>query len=260
MRRGAPGEGWTPLVPTAQPVVFASLWISPGLRLWTLVKRSKETVGGELLKLELAAGEPLWDAVTGREISSAAATLCPRGIGCFIAVRQGATGKDFAEFLAVQAATETKANWDASFPAEIRTRLKPVPATRAYPVAKLPAEMVAICCAAAPAIKSSARSGILAAAPARSLSRRKRRSPGPASTVARPSVFAARWICAEGSRHAARLFGLASGSEVAPASSRHPTKAGKMPALRGASPSSGHPFPLPNRKALPHARHRQEES
>jgi len=40
------GEGWTPLVPTLQQGVYASLWESEGLRLWTLVNRTDKAVEG----------------------------------------------------------------------------------------------------------------------------------------------------------------------------------------------------------------------
>ena len=53
------GEGWTPLVPTEQPGVYASLWEGDGLRLWTLVNREREAVDGPLLEGAVHAGRPL---------------------------------------------------------------------------------------------------------------------------------------------------------------------------------------------------------
>ncbi|MDH7502374.1 MAG: hypothetical protein QHJ82_06620, partial [Verrucomicrobiota bacterium] len=98
------GEGWTPLVPTLQPDVYASLWEWTGLRLWTLVNRSDRVVRGELLSASLRDGERVWDGVLGREAMTRhaggvvrphhgtievviAGELPPRGIGCFIAGR-----------------------------------------------------------------------------------------------------------------------------------------------------------------------------
>ena len=45
------GEGWTPLVPTEQSGLFASLWESDNLRLWTLVNRNEHSLEGPLLKV-----------------------------------------------------------------------------------------------------------------------------------------------------------------------------------------------------------------
>jgi formylglycine-generating enzyme required for sulfatase activity len=119
------GEGWTPLVPTEAPSVYASLWEGDGLRLWTLVNRSEEAVAGPLLRVPTVAGARCFDLIRGREVEGDArdgtvtlsGEIRPRGIGAFLAAGDDARGDDFAAFLAQQAALDTRADFDTSFPA-----------------------------------------------------------------------------------------------------------------------------------------------
>ena len=62
------GENWTPLVPTSQAGLFASLWEGHGLRLWTLVNRGNELVSGQLLEIEAQAGDDVFDLIKGEEL------------------------------------------------------------------------------------------------------------------------------------------------------------------------------------------------
>lgn len=127
------GEGWEPLVRTLAHRVYASLWKGPGVRLWTLVNRSSSEVSGGLLETELDSGERVWDLVTGSEIeftkrsdrfvAELRGMLRPRGIGCFLATRRAEIGSGFAKFLKRQRSLRLQENWDASFPAHVRTRL-----------------------------------------------------------------------------------------------------------------------------------------
>jgi formylglycine-generating enzyme required for sulfatase activity len=148
------GEGWTPLVATERQGVYASLWEGGGLRLWTLVNRGAEEVRGDLIRIQRKEGERIFDLVAGAEAASAASaesgeiavvsgTIRPRGIGCLVAGKLEALGKDFPEFLAGQAALRERTDWSTGFPAiraepvAARTVLLPEPE-------KLPEDMVAI--------------------------------------------------------------------------------------------------------------------
>ncbi len=59
------GDRWTPLVPTCQVGVYASLWQADGSRLWTLVNRRQEPVAGPLLEIEAQSGEEVFDVIRG---------------------------------------------------------------------------------------------------------------------------------------------------------------------------------------------------
>jgi formylglycine-generating enzyme required for sulfatase activity len=128
------GENWTPLVPTLQPDVHASLWEGPGLRLWTLVNRSRQERPGALLQVKPGEGEKVFDLIAGREIFpadessapfGARLSIPPRGIGCVLAATAAARGADFAGFLARQAALQARASVDTKFP-ERRVELRSV--------------------------------------------------------------------------------------------------------------------------------------
>lgn len=97
------GEHWTPLVATSQPGVYASLWESEGVRLWTLVNRSERAVDGELLPVEAAPSEQCFDLIAGREVSRPAGRLEARGIGGYAIARPGTLSSNFDGFLRRQA-------------------------------------------------------------------------------------------------------------------------------------------------------------
>lgn len=136
------GERWTPLVPTHQPDVYASLWEDAHVRLWTLVNRSERTVSGELLLVRLRDGERVWDGILGQEASlkgnprsprprkeaevSVVCKIPPRGIGCLIAGSPDAMGGDFGKFLRQQRNRFRRASWDTRFQTR-RTILRPPP-------------------------------------------------------------------------------------------------------------------------------------
>ena len=116
------GERWTPLVPTKQPDVYASLWASEGLRLWTLVNRSEREIGGPLLSADWQREERCFDLVAGAELKlevsgatmTFAGTIRPRGIGCFLAGTPGSLGDEFDKFLVGQKAVAARADWDTT--------------------------------------------------------------------------------------------------------------------------------------------------
>lgn len=129
-------EGWTPLVPTEQPGVYASLWESGGLRLWTLVNRTQKAVDGSLLKVFANAGERLFDLAAGtelpRQVGAASfafsARIGPRGIGCLLAAASSAhLGRDFKAFLERQAAVRAQASDDTTPPTTTTKITVPAP-------------------------------------------------------------------------------------------------------------------------------------
>lgn len=163
------GEQWTPLVPTEHPGVYASLWESPGRRLWTLVNRTPQPVEGPLLRLALdeGEGERVYDLIRGSlasvttgpestrktrthggpDLPASAASVAvtglipARGIGAFLAAEDRHLGADFGRFLRRQGRINTRASADTSFP--VRST---VPATpkRAMLHAALPPQMAGI--------------------------------------------------------------------------------------------------------------------
>jgi formylglycine-generating enzyme required for sulfatase activity len=143
------GEGWTPLVPTEQKDLYASLWEGPGLRLWTLVNRADHPVEGVLLRVAHDPSQECFDLITGRSHVAAVreesllmtGQVLPRGIGCFVAGTRAALDNGFSDFLARQAQLQASASFSTKFP-DRRVELRPVQATR-KPVA-VPDGMVEI--------------------------------------------------------------------------------------------------------------------
>ncbi len=127
------GEGWTPLVPTRHPEVFASLWQDGRARLWTLVNRSKRPIQGDLLEIALRPGERLFDLGTGAALESGRGhlSLPARGIGCLLAAAPDSLGRDFARFLTAQARQHRAADFDSNAFPERRTRLASPPTSKA---------------------------------------------------------------------------------------------------------------------------------
>ena len=143
------GEEWTPLVPTEQPGVYASLWEGGGLRLWTLVNRRKEGVTGVLLKVPARPGHRYFDLVAGREAAgktegetvALSGTIPPRGIGCYLSAADKDLGADFVQFLEQQSRLSARADFDASTP-QRETRLLPMAPATPHP--RVPEGMVEI--------------------------------------------------------------------------------------------------------------------
>ena len=143
------GENWTPLVPTSQPGLFASLWEGHGLRLWTLVNRGNKPVSGRLLEVEARAGEKVHDLIEGEELRPEPFAsrlrieghLPARGIGCFLAGKPAQLGRGFGVFLRRQRQVGARADFDASTPRR-NTRLVAVAPTARAPQA--PAGMVEV--------------------------------------------------------------------------------------------------------------------
>ncbi|MFB3788770.1 MAG: formylglycine-generating enzyme family protein [bacterium] len=143
------GEGWTPLVPTLAPGIYASLWESEGLQLWTLVNRSQNSYKGPLLQVESRGAGLVLDLIRGREArvdsrdgaTILSGTLGPRGIGCFVSGESTASGADFEAFLQGQAGLAARADFETVFPARETRR---VAVRKTAPVSTLPEGMVEI--------------------------------------------------------------------------------------------------------------------
>jgi formylglycine-generating enzyme required for sulfatase activity len=133
------GEGWTPLVPTQKTGVFASLWESSGLRLWTVVNRNAAAVDGAILRLPHAEGADYFDLIPGATAKTSAdgasltlsGTIPAHGIEAFLAGRSSDLGSDFGPFLASQRKLSETAGADTAFPA-LHTRLERVRRTSRF--------------------------------------------------------------------------------------------------------------------------------
>ncbi len=147
------GEDWTPLVPTENAHVYASLWQGDRLRLWTLVNRSAKPVEGTLLKVPHIGGDRYFDLVAGRQASRVEngyalldGRIAPRGIGAFVAGPGQALGTDFGAFLAGQEMVHRSADGSIT-PAIAEERLRPAEHTRRHRADEIPDGMVAIAAA-----------------------------------------------------------------------------------------------------------------
>ena len=136
------GEGWVPMADESLAEnVFASLWQSDDVRLWTLVNRSENSIEGDLLAIEKRDGEHFFDLIQGREVALKekngkaiwAGKISQRGIGCFIAGKPEVFGNDFQEFLFRQAEIFDKRNPDTEFP-EIRAKRVQIVRTKRYEI------------------------------------------------------------------------------------------------------------------------------
>jgi formylglycine-generating enzyme required for sulfatase activity len=133
------------------PEVYASLWENHGVRLWTLVNRSEQEVTGDVIKIEPASGERVFDLVAGaraktRRLGNGAqvsvfAQLGPKGIGCVLAAAPSSLGKDFQRWLDTQKGHHGQPRPDSISPEKI-TQLRPVARSRRCRTA--PSGMVAI--------------------------------------------------------------------------------------------------------------------
>jgi formylglycine-generating enzyme required for sulfatase activity len=143
------GEGWTPLVSTAQHGIYASLWEGNGLRLWTIANRLWSAVTGPLLEVPDQPGHGYFDLVAGRTAGLRrdgstvllSGEIAGRGVGCFLSGVDSALGDNFAEFLREQTQVNARAAAETVTP-RIETRLlSSVSATR---VNAVPAGMIEV--------------------------------------------------------------------------------------------------------------------
>lgn len=127
------GEGWIPMADKAPvPDVYANLWHDNGIRLWTLVNRSENSIEGEILHLKPNAGDAYFDLIQGIEIPAPdqqqqavlTGKLSPRGIGCILSAPPETLGSDFKTFLANQAEIYKASNYATEFPS-IKAKKRP---------------------------------------------------------------------------------------------------------------------------------------
>jgi formylglycine-generating enzyme required for sulfatase activity len=143
------GEGWTPLVKTLHPAIYASLWEDGHARLWTLVNEANETITGELLTIAWNEGDRIYDLIQGLPVQPQIvdgeavihAHIPARGLGAILVVQDEAA--DLRDFLARQAEIHARTNLDATPPPHVET-LRPAPVTNRYTPDNLPPNMVAI--------------------------------------------------------------------------------------------------------------------
>lgn len=118
------GEGWTPLVHTEAPHVYASLWEEEGLRLWTLVNRHDQPVSGLLLKVPAMEDAVYYDVVTGERLHPRvekgeawlSGTLASRGIGGVVTGASSAFEADFEQLMAMQRSGRLNVPRSGDFP------------------------------------------------------------------------------------------------------------------------------------------------
>ena len=143
------GEDWTPLVPVRQDGLFASQWDGNGLRLWTLVNRTRKKIDGPLLSVPAMPEHRYFNLITGNETRptlEAGNAVLPgsipaRGISCFISGKDADLGKDFARFRRAQARLAAEENLGSTTPSVIT---EPVPARPGQVHPATPAGMIEI--------------------------------------------------------------------------------------------------------------------
>jgi formylglycine-generating enzyme required for sulfatase activity len=142
---------WIPMAdPNPVKNMYANLWMKEGIRLWTLVNRSEETVSGKLLHIELKKDETYYDLIRGVEVKPQLTNksqgileglIPPRKAGCFLAVNKRLVNKDFTAFLNAQAEIHRNDTDSQSF-FRRTAQLKPIVRTKKYNA--VPQGMVAI--------------------------------------------------------------------------------------------------------------------
>ena len=133
------GENWSPLAPTSQSGLFASLWEGQGLRLWTLVNRQNEPVSGRLFEIEAQAGARVYDLILGEELRPESisgrlqitGSLPARGVGCILAGNPAQLGRDFDAFSKRQRRTNARADFNVTTPNRETRLLAAAPTARA---------------------------------------------------------------------------------------------------------------------------------
>ena len=131
-------DNWMPLVDTQPfPQVFSSLWYDDHSKLWTLVNRSRVTVEGELLHIDINPEYNYYDLISGLQIEpdpiskTLSGKIIPRGIGCFYACKKDNIPADLDSFLIQMSNLNQQATSDGKSPV-LTTRMKPVLPTKKY--------------------------------------------------------------------------------------------------------------------------------
>ena len=144
------GEGWTPLVQTEKPDVYASLWQGSGIRLWTLVNRGQDNIEGVLLKVPHIEGARYFDLMTGDELDGVhdevahiKGSIGPQGIAAFVSGQSEVLGPDFTEFSARQSELLSQISSDITLRPRKETLHEVVP-TQKYSKSEVPDGMALI--------------------------------------------------------------------------------------------------------------------
>lgn len=141
---------WTVLASLSPiPFVYAHLWEHKGVRLWTLVNTSDETVKGEILHILKQPGEYCFDLVKGTEVKvneyginegKITGEMPAGSIGCFVALGKDHIDQKFLGFVDCQRANYLK-GYSEVFTKETTVRI-PIVRTKSYK--KLPDRMLRI--------------------------------------------------------------------------------------------------------------------
>jgi formylglycine-generating enzyme required for sulfatase activity len=133
---------WTPLVPTQNPNLFASLRQNKHQRLWTLVNRSNTTIQGPALQLTPSPNSKLLDLIHGSHAHTTRSTsgqltwnasIPPRGIACLLETNPAEYSRpSFHTFLQKQSALARTYN-PSTTPAPSPTRTTVPKSTRLHP-------------------------------------------------------------------------------------------------------------------------------
>ncbi|MBA5869983.1 MAG: SUMF1/EgtB/PvdO family nonheme iron enzyme [Nitrospira sp. CR2.1] len=118
------GEGWTPLVQTEVPGVYATLWEKGGIKLWTLINRQDQPVSEVVLKIPAVEHASYYDVVMGAKLDPPVedghvllyGKLESHGIGGFVAGTSGPLGSDFERLMALQRGHQTSVAELGNFP------------------------------------------------------------------------------------------------------------------------------------------------
>lgn len=103
---------WFPLQGTIEGTgIYSNMWEKDGVRLWTLVNRTKAARKGELISIEKRKNERYFDLIRGIEIdlkeNKSNNVLCgeliPEGLGCFVALDNQLVDDHFLNFVSSQA-------------------------------------------------------------------------------------------------------------------------------------------------------------
>ncbi|RYG26720.1 hypothetical protein EON82_02155 [bacterium] len=131
---------WAPLVPCMLDRTYVTLWTHNGVRLWTLVNRSRATVRGPALPVSSDMESRLFDLVRGVELDHGHVEIGPRGIGAVLAVPRSRVDDGLITFLATQ-----KTEYDRSKgAAHVRTEPQVTRVSAPRSAGRVTAEMVIV--------------------------------------------------------------------------------------------------------------------
>jgi formylglycine-generating enzyme required for sulfatase activity len=95
---------WEPLVPCGLDGAYASLWTHGGVRLWTMVNRTRGPLQGSALPVSSDGESRLFDLVRGVELDHGHIEIGPRGITAILAIPRSRVDEGLIAFLSLQRA------------------------------------------------------------------------------------------------------------------------------------------------------------